>query len=123
MIYGIGVDMTEISRVEKACSKESFLQKVFSDREVELYGDRPEKLAAGFASKEAFGKALGTGVRGFSLREVELLRDELGKPYYTFSGRAAAIMAEKGLTSHVSVTDEGNLVTVFTVLESLLQRS
>lgn len=118
MIYGIGVDMTEISRIRKACSKESFLRKVFSEREAELYADRAEKLAAGFAAKEAFSKALGTGVRGFSMREVELLRDELGKPYYAFSGRAAEIVEKKGLRSHVSVTDEGDLVTVFTVLET-----
>ena len=118
MIYGIGVDMTEISRVSKACSRESFIKRVFSEREADLYRDKPEKLAAGFAAKEAFSKALGTGVRGFSMREVELLRDELGKPYYEFSGKAEEIVREKGLSSFVSVTDEGDLVTVFTVLET-----
>ena len=118
MIYGIGVDMTEISRVSKACSRESFLKKVFSPREIELYREKPEKLAAGFAAKEAFSKALGTGVRGFSMSEVELLRDDLGKPYYEFSGKAAEIVKEKELSSFVSVTDEGDLVTVFTVLEN-----
>lgn len=118
MIYGVGVDMTEISRVEKACQKDSFVRKVFTQREAELYGDKPAKLAAGFAAKEAFSKALGTGVRGFSLTELELLRDDLGKPYYVFSGRAADIMKGKGLRAHVSVTDEADLVTVFTVLET-----
>lgn len=118
MIYGIGVDMTEISRIAMSCSKESFLHRVFSEREIELYGDRNEKLAAGFAAKEAFSKALGTGVRGFSMREVELLRDELGKPYYEFSGRAGEIVSGKGLRSFVSVTDEGDLVTVVAVLET-----
>ncbi len=118
MIYGIGVDMTEISRVDKACQKETFLRKVFSEQEIDLYGDRPAKLAAGFAAKEAFSKALGTGVRSFSMNEVELLRDELGKPYYEFRGRAAEIVREKGLRSFVSVTDEGDLVTVMTVLET-----
>ena len=108
MIYGIGVDMTEISRVTKACAKESFLRKVFS----------AEKLAAGFAAKEAFSKALGTGVRGFSMNEVELMRDDLGKPYYEFRGRAEEIVSSKKLRSFVSVTDEGDLVTVFTVLET-----
>ena len=118
MIYGVGVDMTEISRVEKACQKDSFVRKVFTEREAELYGDNPAKLAAGFAAKEAFSKALGTGVRGFSLTDVELLRDELGKPYYVFGGRAAEIVEEKKLTAHVSVTDEKDLVVVFAVLET-----
>lgn len=118
MIYGVGVDMTEISRVEKACQKDSFLRKVFTEREAELYADKAAKLAANFAAKEAFSKALGTGVRGFTLREVELLRDELGKPYYAFSGKAADIMEDKNLLAHVSVTDEGDNVIVFTVLET-----
>ena len=118
MIYGIGVDMTEISRVKKACAKESFLKKVFSEKEIELYRERPEKLAAGFAAKEAFSKALGTGVRGFSMNEVELMRDDLGKPYFEFRGRAEEIVSSKGLRYFVSVTDEGDLVTVFAVLET-----
>ncbi len=118
MIYGIGVDMTLISRVEKACSKERFLEKYYSPLEIELYAGSPAKLAANFAAKEAFSKALGTGVRGFSLDEVSLFRDELGKPYYSFTGRAAEIVESRGLRCHVSVTDEGDCVTVFTVLEN-----
>ena len=118
MIYGIGVDMTEISRVKKACQKDSFLRKVFTEREAELYADKAANLAANFAAKEAFSKALGTGVRGFTLRDVELLRDELGKPYYVFSGKAADIVQDKKLLAHVSVTDEGDSVIVFTVLET-----
>ena len=50
MIYGVGVDMTEISRVEKACQKDSFLRKVFTEREAELYADKAAKLAANFAA-------------------------------------------------------------------------
>ena len=71
------------------------------------------------AAKEAFSKALGTGVRGFTLRDVELLRDELGKPYYVFSGKAVDIVEDKKLLAHVSVTDEGDSVIVFTVLETV----
>ena len=118
MIYGIGVDMARISRVEKACSGRGFLERYYSAEEIELFSTSPAKLAANFAAKEAFGKALGTGVRGFSLKEVSLLRDEMGKPYYTFAGRAEEIVKSRGLRCHVSVTDEGDDVVVFTVLEA-----
>ena len=117
MIYGVGVDMATISRVGKSCEKPRFLEKYFSEKEIELYKDQPAKLAANFAAKEAFSKALGTGVRGFAMKDVSLLRDERGKPYYEFGGRAAAIVEKKGLTCHVSVTDEGDTVTVFAVME------
>ena len=118
MIYGVGVDMASISRVEKACAGPRFLEKYYSPREIELYSSSPARLTANFAAKEAFGKALGTGVRGFSMREVSLLRDELGKPYYEFSGRAEEIVESRGLRCHVSVTDEGDKVVVFTVIEA-----
>lgn len=117
MIYGIGVDMITMTRMEKACGKESFLERVFSCKEIDLYRGKSAKLAANFAAKEAFSKALGTGVRGFDLREVELFRDGLGKPYYCFSGRAAEIVEKNGLKAFVSVTDENDTVVVMTVLE------
>ena len=118
MIFGIGIDMISISRVAHACEKDSFLKHVFSRKEIELYSDNMDKLAANFAAKEAFSKALGTGVRGFGLTEVELFRDELGKPYYSFSGRAEEIISTLGLRAHVSVTDELDTVVVFAVLEN-----
>ena len=117
MIYGIGVDMVSISRIEKACKKETFLKHVFSCKEIELYRDNTSKLAANFAAKESFSKALGTGVRGFEMKEVELFRDEIGKPYYSFSGKANEIVTANNLKSFASVTDEEDIVVVFTVLE------
>ncbi|MBR0343537.1 MAG: holo-ACP synthase [Oscillospiraceae bacterium] len=117
MIYGIGVDMVSISRIEKACKKEAFLKHVFSCKEIELYRDNTSKLAANFAAKESFSKALGTGVRGFEMKEVELFRDEIGKPYYSFSGKAKEIVTANNLKSFASVTDEEDTVVVFTVLE------
>lgn len=71
-----------------------------------------------FAAKEAFGKALGTGLlREFALCEAEALRDENGAPYFSFSGRAAALMQARGLTAHLSLTHEGGTAAAFVVLE------
>ena len=102
--------------------KGAYVEKeVYDAAKIEAFSKRNDaavKLSGCFAAKEAVSKALGTGVRGFTLREVELLRDELGKPYYVFSGKAADIMEDKKLLAHVSVTDEGDSVIVFTVLET-----
>ena len=76
---------------------------------------RPDTIAASYAAKEAFSKALGTGVRGFSLTEVSVLRDSLGAPYFAFSGRAARLVAEQGLRFYVSLTHTDELAAAFVV--------
>ena len=88
MIIGVGTDISEISRVEKACEKQNFIEKCYTDKEIEFIGSRAESLAGNFAVKEAVSKALGTGFRGFALRDIECLRDELGKPYVVLHGGA-----------------------------------
>ena len=83
-IYGIGTDIIEISRIRNAINRtSSFKRKVYTEKEIEYIEKKKEPYAsyAGrFAAKEAVSKALGTGVRGFSLSDVEILNDELGKP-------------------------------------------
>lgn len=88
MIIGIGTDIIEISRVKKACEKQRFKEKCYTENEIVCIGSRTESLAGNFAVKEAVSKALGTGFRGFCLRDVECLRDELGKPYVVLHGGA-----------------------------------
>jgi holo-[acyl-carrier protein] synthase len=78
-------------------------------------GMRPETIAASYAAKEAFSKAMGTGVRGFSLAEVSVLRDSLGAPYFALSGRAARLAAERGLCFSVSLTHTDELAAAFVV--------
>ena len=90
MIVGIGNDIIEIERIEKAISKESFKNKVYTQRElenIEKRGDRVETYAGIFSAKEAISKAIGTGVREFSLTDLEILNDDLGKPYVVVSER------------------------------------
>lgn len=84
---GIGNDIIEISRIEKAIKKTNFITKVFTENEIKLFeikGSRAEFFAGRFAAKEAISKALGTGFREFSLTDIEVLNNELGKPYVTF---------------------------------------
>ncbi|MDD6735039.1 MAG: holo-ACP synthase [Clostridiales bacterium] len=119
MIYGIGCDICEISRLESYA--ERFSKRYFSEREREMLQDRPsfcQSLAAGFAAKEAFSKALGTGIRGFKLTETEILRDELGKPYISLSGSAEEICCGLGITNiHLSLSHTKELAMAYVILE------
>jgi holo-[acyl-carrier protein] synthase len=102
---GVGIDMLEISRIRKSALKPRFLSRVFGRQELALYRERGSPasfLAANFCAKEAFSKALGTGIRGFELKDVQLLRDELGKPYLALSGKAKELA--KGLDFEASVS-------------------
>ena len=98
MIVGIGNDIIEIERIEKAISKEGFKNKVYTQRElenIEKRGNRTETYAGIFSAKEAISKAIGTGVREFSLTDLEILSDNLGKPYVVVSEKLDKILKTK----------------------------
>ena len=98
MIVGIGNDIIEIERIEKAISKEGFKDKIYTQRELENIkkrGNRAETYAGVFSAKEAISKAIGTGVREFSLTDLEILNDDLGKPYVVVSEKLDKIIKSK----------------------------
>ncbi|WP_405348964.1 holo-ACP synthase [Fusobacterium animalis] len=98
MIVGIGNDIIEIERIEKAISKEGFKNKIYTQRELENIkkrGNRAETYAGVFSAKEAISKAIGTGVREFSLTDLEILNDDLGKPYVVISEKLDKIIKSK----------------------------
>ena len=98
MIVGIGNDIIEIERIEKAISKEGFKDKIYTQRELENIkkrGNRAETYAGVFSAKEAISKAIGTGVREFSLTDLEILNDDLGKPYVAVSEKLDKIIKDK----------------------------
>lgn len=102
MAAGIGVDMLEIARMERAMERRpSFLTRVFTDEE-RAYCDsfaRPaEHYAARFAAREAVLKALGTGFsQGIGVKDVSVVNDESGRPTVVLNGRAKEVAAEKGV--------------------------
>ncbi len=89
-MHHIGIDIIEITRIEKAIARwgESFLHRVYTDPELRLYRKKPSSLAARFAGKEAVMKLLGTGRKGVSWREIEILSDPSGKPSVYLYGKA-----------------------------------
>ncbi len=121
MIFGIGTDIIEIARVESAIAKVAFKQKVFSVREISYCDSakKTESYAARFAAKEAFFKALGTGWRdGMIINEVEILNDDLGKPYIVLSGITADKVAAMGVKHiHVSLSHIKSHAIAFVTLE------
>jgi holo-[acyl-carrier protein] synthase len=80
----IGIDIIEIDRVKKSLDKrERFLERNFTKAEIDYFKSKNfkvETIAGNFAAKEAISKAIGTGIRGFDFRDIEILRDNLGKP-------------------------------------------
>ncbi|MCI8670250.1 MAG: holo-ACP synthase [Lachnospiraceae bacterium] len=119
MIVGIGNDIVEINRFESIVERKSVLYKMFSEREVILGGKRPSFFAGSFAVKESVSKAFGTGIRGFRLNEIEVLRDELGKPYVELWGRAKELAEILGIDSiYVSISDTKQLVAAVAVAEA-----
>lgn len=93
MIKGIGTDIVEIDRIKKAIEKQRFMDNIFTKAEQNLYhGNNPQTLAGNFAAKEAVAKAFGTGFKGCSPLEIEVLRkSRTGQPYVLLSGNAKAI--------------------------------
>lgn len=120
MIRGIGIDLIEIERVAKACEREGFLKRCFTHDEINLIGERWAKAAGNFAVKEAVAKMFGTGFRGISLKEIEVLRNEIGKPYVNLYGKAAELAREQDITTiHVSITNTKEYANAFVIGENL----
>ena len=95
----VGVDIIEIARIEEAvvCWKERFLNRVYTESELRLCNGNPPALAIRFAGKEAVMKVLGTGMRGISWREIEILAESSGKPLVNLYDKAKKKANELGL--------------------------
>lgn len=123
MIVGIGNDIVEIERVKKAASRtSSFLDKLLTPLEKESVtkgnGFKMESIAGIFAAKEAVSKALGTGFVTFSLRDIEIFKDEKGKPNIKLYGGAEVIAKEMGVTQvHVSISHSKSYATAIAIAE------
>lgn len=106
----IGIDIAQISRFENI--GEAFIKKCFNEDEIPLFKGvkAAERVAANFAAKEAFSKALGCGVRGFELRDISVLRDNLGKPYFKFADNVSAILSLLGAQRvEITISHDGGL--------------
>ncbi|HHZ00676.1 MAG TPA: holo-ACP synthase [Sedimentibacter sp.] len=108
MIKGTGIDITEIKRIQKNLDCEGFLERIYSERELEYLKSRkfnPQTAAGMFAAKEAVAKCLGTGFFNFGPRQIEILKDDKGKPCVLLSGKALKKSEELNIERiHISIS-------------------
>jgi holo-[acyl-carrier protein] synthase len=129
MIYGIGTDICDIRRIRASLEKhgERFAQKVLSDNEMQTYRARSERwpergvryVATRFSAKEAFSKAIGLGMRmPMTWRLCEVAKLPSGQPTIVLHGVLKEWFEAKGLSAHVSVSDESDYATSYVVVET-----
>lgn len=121
MILGIGTDIVEIERVKKAVEREHFKNRVYTKIEQNYCESRGKNSAASyaarFAAKEAFFKAMGTGII-FSLTEIEIINNADGQPEIFLYGKTADFVEEKGVEKFfVSLSHSLEYATAVVVLE------
>jgi holo-[acyl-carrier protein] synthase len=116
MIKGIGVDVIEIDRIKEAVKRhgDNFLNKIFTERELSYCRNRKKlkypELAVRFAAKEAYSKAIGTGMRGIRWKEIEVVNNNRGKPHIALSGKISADV-------HLSLSHSSNYAVASLVIE------
>lgn len=125
MIVGLGVDITEVDRIEAAIERRgrAFLERLFTPSEIrycEKHRNRAERFAGRFAAKEAAMKALGTGwARGVRWVDIEVVREPSGKPTLKLSGKTRAIADGLGVKNiAVTITHDGNTALAQVIFES-----
>ena len=126
MIYGIGTDLADVDRIRKVLEKhgDHFAETVLSAKELEIFRERTGKaefLAGRWAGKEAFSKALGTGIgEHCSFHEIEILPDEKGRPVImNLYGKALKTVQDKGIVNyHISISHERDYASGFVILEN-----
>ena len=123
-VWGVGIDLVRVERFEVLLGRwgDRFAKRVFTEVELEACSGRTRRyscLAIRFAAKEAFVKALGTGMSDPVLwRDVEVRNNPLGKPEIFLSPRAEKFCRERGITSwHLSMTDDGAYGAAVAIIE------
>lgn len=124
MIFGIGVDMVQVARLEDGLARfgEHYADRLLAPEEHAAFFAAPQParfLAKRFAAKEAFAKAAGTGLRHpVHLRNLAITHSELGQPRFNLHPELQTWLNQSGITSHhLSISDEQEYVVAFVVLE------
>lgn len=130
MILGIGSDIIKNTRIESLLitHKQRFLKRIFTALEVDFIKERHLKkkigyIAKRFAAKEAFSKALGTGIgKQLSFQDIEIFSNQSGKPYFKFSERLTSFLQQSHgkIDTHLSMSDEEEYSQAFVVIEKIV---
>jgi holo-[acyl-carrier protein] synthase len=123
MIYGIGTDIVAVARLRGFWERhgDKALERLLAPQEIDEFARAADKgrfLAKRFAAKEAFSKALGTGVRPpATLTAIGVGHDDLGKPELVFHGQLEKMLKNKNLIAHLSISDEAEYAVAYVILE------
>lgn len=122
MIIGIGLDLCAIDSMAEKVENKGFLNRFCAAEEVAYIESKnrgaAQSAAAIFAAKEAALKAFGTGMTQMSMKEIVILHQSNGRPYYQFTGKALAFFESiKGKTAHLSISHEKNMAAAIAVIE------
>jgi holo-[acyl-carrier protein] synthase len=131
MIYGIGTDIVQISRMQEALARngERFAEKILGPEELAIFRQRKalvearglRYLATRFAAKEAFSKAVGMGMRDpMNWHAVQTLNNDQGQPVVQANGNMQQWMQERSLRARISVSDETDYAIAFVIIEQSL---
>lgn len=126
MIIGIGLDIADQTRIQQSIDRygEQFLQRIFTAQEILLcqrYRSYAERYAGKFAAKEAFMKAIGTGLsQQITFQHIEILNYPSGAPYIITRDKAAEISKHLGVThTHISLSHTANIAVAVVILEQI----
>lgn len=124
MIYGIGTDIVKVDRIKKWLQDGKMVQRFFNPAEMNSCASMQasaEHYAARFAAKEAFGKAIGTGLSEFRLQDVFVKNDEFGKPELILQNEAADLLKKKcgNAKIHISLSHEKEYALAYLIIEKI----
>ena len=123
-IFGIGTDIVNVERIKKSLKNKYFLKRIFNEKEIEKCKRINYKVncfAKRFAAKEAFSKALGTGIsKGIYFKEIVILNKKSGKPYINIIGQTKKILKKKfkkkKIKVSLSIADEKKYAVAFVTI-------
>jgi len=124
---GIGVDIVDNNRIKSLIKNKKFVNRIFSKKEITIskkYLNKTNFFSKRFAAKESFAKALGTGFRNnLNLKDIEIINDKLGKPYYLISSKIEKLIKKKKKTKKfqlfLSISDEKDYSVAFTIIQKI----
>ena len=125
-IMGIGVDIVRNKRISSSIKNKNFINRTFGKNEIlisEKIDNKTSYFSKRFAAKEALSKALGTGFRdGLSFKDIEVVNDKLGKPYYIISSKIKNLIKKKknikNFNLFLSISDEKEYSIAFTIIQA-----
>lgn len=121
-MLGIGCDLADVERIRNAIARNGFKERVYTLEEIAYctgaHGDKAQSYAARFAAKEAFLKAIGTGLRGGQLTEISVSNDEMGNPELKVTGYFATYIAKMGVKKiHLTLSHTNTTAMAVVILE------